>query len=160
VQDDGVILDAGTRWEEAYRTEGPRLWRALLLVTGNREIASDVMAEAFAQGIARGDDVRKPGAWVWKAAFSIASGELERMRRPAESVPAREILAPESVIDLARALRSLTARQRIVTVLHYYGGYSLSEIASIVGSSRSSVGVHLYRARKSLRHQLESDDGD
>ncbi len=152
------MLDTGTRWEQVYRTEGPRLWRALLLTTGSQEVASDVMAEAFAQGIARGEEVRTPGAWVWRTAFAIAGGELQRMRRQPEPISDPEIPSPESVIDLTRALRRLPPRQRVATVLHYYGGYSLREIASIVGSSRSSVGVHLYRARKALRKELEGED--
>ncbi|MBI3648495.1 MAG: sigma-70 family RNA polymerase sigma factor [Actinobacteria bacterium] len=155
-----MIVDTKARWEAAYREEAPRLWRALLLATGSPEVASDVMAEAFAQGIARGDQVRAPGAWVWRAAFAIAGGELQRMRWPPEAIPDPEIPAPESVIDLTRALRGLPHRQRVVTVLHYYGGYSLGEIASIVGSSRSSVGVHLYRARKALRKELEGEADD
>jgi RNA polymerase sigma-70 factor (ECF subfamily) len=159
MEDCAVIGDEKARWEAAYREEAPRLWRALLLASGSPDVASDVMAEAFAQGIARGDQVRIPGAWVWRAAFAIAGGELQRMKRPVEPLSAPEILAPESLMDLTRALRGLPPRQRVVTILHYYGGYSLREIASIVGSSRSSVGVHLYRARKALRDELEADDG-
>jgi DNA-directed RNA polymerase specialized sigma24 family protein len=95
------------------------------------------MAEAFAQGVARGNAVRKPGAWVWKAAFAIAGGELKRRRTVADPPDASvDLVAPESVIDLTWALRKLSPRQRMVTVLHYYGGYSLQEIATIVGSSR------------------------
>ena len=157
----GVILGEATRWEELYRAEGARLWRALLLFTGSPDLASDSMAEAFAQGLARGDEVRKPGAWVWRVAFAIAGGELKRSRSGDGPVAAESLVAaPESVVDITRALRRLPERQRMVTVLHYYGGYSLQEIAAIVGSSRSSVGVHLHRARKALRAELQEDGGD
>ena len=33
------------RVEAAYRRDGPRLWRALVVFTGDRELASDAVAE-------------------------------------------------------------------------------------------------------------------
>ena len=50
------------RFEAAYRQEGPRLWRALVVFTADRELASDALAEAFAQGLAGGDRVCDPAA--------------------------------------------------------------------------------------------------
>ena len=104
MHDEDVVVESRARWEAVYRAEAPRLWRSLLLVTGDPELASDVMAEAFAQGIAREDAVRRPGAWVWKAAFAIAVGELKRMRRSIEPAVVPDGPAPESVIDLTRLL--------------------------------------------------------
>ena len=147
-----------TDWEAVYRAESSNLWRALVLQTGSREIASDAVAEAFAQAIARGDALRKPGAWVWKAAFMIARGDWQRQHADAPVAPTFDPPAPEPVIDLIRALGTLSSMQRATTVLHYLGGYSLAETASILGSTRSTVGVHLFRARNRLREELGSDD--
>src|SRR5881275_3070490 len=57
-----------------YRFHRERLWRALVAFTGDREIASDATAEAFAQLLRRGSVVRDPASWAWRAAFRIASG--------------------------------------------------------------------------------------
>ena len=147
-----------TSWERIYRAEGPRLWRALLLLTGNPEIASDAMAEAFAQGISRGSAVRKPAAWVWKASFMIARGELKRMRESIERSEAEtESFGREELLDVLRLLSQLPPMQRAATVLHYYADCSIAETASILGSSRSAVGVHLFRARTRLRKELGGD---
>lgn len=62
--------------ERLYREEGARIWRALVAHTGDREIAADAVAEAFAQALHRGDEVKAPGPWLWRAAFRIAMGEL------------------------------------------------------------------------------------
>ena len=62
--------------EVLYRAVGPTLWRSLLAYSGDPEIASDAVAEAFSQAIFRGDEVRSPEPWIWKAAFRIAAGEL------------------------------------------------------------------------------------
>ncbi len=149
---------ASIDWEAVYRAEAAKLWRALVLQTGNREIAGDAVAEAFAQAIARGEAVRKPGAWVWRAAFMIARGEQGRTRTvllAEHEVPVGE---PEQMIDLVRALSGLSPLQRASTVLHYFAGYSVAETAAILGSTRSAVGVHLFRARGKLRDELGDDD--
>ena len=155
VEDDDLKTDRRTAWEEVYVAERPRLWRSLLLATGDPEVASDAMAEAFAQGIARGSAVRQPGAWVWKAAFAVARGEMHR-RGAVPSVTSEGVVeGPDAgVLDVIAALRDLSAMQRECVVLHYYAGYSLAETASILGSTRSAVGVHLFRARSRLRAQL------
>jgi RNA polymerase sigma-70 factor (ECF subfamily) len=116
------------------------------------------VAEAFAQAMGRGDAIRQPGAWVWKAAFMIARGESARGAAEVSTVPELTSLPPEPVADVVRALSKLSPMQRAATVLHYFGDYSLAETASILGSSRSAIGVHLFRARKKLRDELGDDD--
>ena len=140
--------------ERLYREEGARLWWALLAYSGDREVASDAVAEAFVQALARGTAIRSPSAWVWKAAFRIAAGELKR--RPQTSGPPREgsYEMPEPS-DVLTALAKLSERQRVAIVLHYYAGYSLKEVAAITGSAKATVGVHLTRGRRRLRALLE-----
>ncbi len=47
---DGVG-EPGDELERVYREHGARLWRAVLAFTGDREVASDAVAEAFAQAL-------------------------------------------------------------------------------------------------------------
>ena len=67
-----------TSIEALYRQDGDRLWRALLAYDGDPDVASDAVAEAYAQLLRRGGAVRDPQAWVWRAGFRIAAGELKR----------------------------------------------------------------------------------
>jgi RNA polymerase sigma-70 factor (ECF subfamily) len=64
----------------------------------------------------------------------------------------------EPASDLIEALRKLSPKQRAAVVLHHVGGYSAAEIASILGSTRAAVKVHLSQGRKRLRMILEEDD--
>src|SRR5437867_11887043 len=66
--------------ERLYREQGSRMWRALLAFAGDPEVASDAVAEAFAQALRRGGEIRDPQRWVWRAAFRIAAGALEGRR--------------------------------------------------------------------------------
>jgi RNA polymerase sigma-70 factor (ECF subfamily) len=143
--------------EAVYRENATRLWRAVLLYSGDREIASDAVAEAFAQAIRSAGTIREPAAWVWRAAFSVATDELRARKRIGAQVEgAYEMLEP--LTDVLRALRGLTAHQRASVVLHDYAGYSRREIAGLLRSTTSAVGVHLFRGRSRLRDALEVHD--
>ena len=52
-----TALGQASRFEELYRAHGPRLLRNVLLYSGDREIANDAVAEAFAQAMRRGEAV-------------------------------------------------------------------------------------------------------
>jgi DNA-directed RNA polymerase specialized sigma24 family protein len=69
--------------EECYRAEHARLWRSLLLFSGDADLASDAVSEAFTQALHRGTAIRDLRRWVWRAAFAIARGELATRGRHA-----------------------------------------------------------------------------
>ena len=143
--------------EDAYRTHGKRLWWALLAYSGDPEIASDAVAEAFAQALRAEAGIRSPADWVWRVAFRLAAGELKRRGRFTEE-PDRMYEFDHRAREVIAALAALSPRQRSAVVLHYYGGYSTREIGSMTGSSGATVAVHLHRARKRLRDLLEERD--
>ena len=143
--------------ERTYQEHGPKLWRALVAYTGDRHIADDALAEAFAQAAARGSAVRAPERWVWKVAFRVAARELKQRRRRAVADPPNVVDATDAV-DLLLALRQLPPKQRAVLILHYYGGYKAREIAGILGSTAATARVHLSAGRKQLRRLLEVTD--
>ena len=60
--------------------------------------------------------------------------------------------APDStVLD---AVMALPKKYREAVYLYYYEGYSVREIASMLGQSEAAVSAHLSRGRKSLRGTL------
>ncbi len=156
VRDTLADLSRAGAVERLYREQGDRIWRALLAYAGDPEIASDAAAEAFAQLIRRGDEVRDPQRWVWRAAFRIAAGDLKRRHPvPLMSEGAYELELPS--IELANALRELPARQRSAVVLHYVADLPVREVASILGVTTGSIKVHLSRGRERLRELLGED---
>ena len=145
--------------ERLYRADGERLWRALLAYCGDPEVASDAAAEAFVQLLRRGEDIRDPQRWLWRAAFKIAAGDLQRRRRSEELVyDARSYELEEPAQELIAALRRLSPHQRAAVVLHHAAGYPVKDIAQILGSTQAAVKVHLSRARKRLRDLLDEED--
>jgi RNA polymerase sigma-70 factor (ECF subfamily) len=158
VQDQAVDADPEGRLEALFRGEAPRLWRSLLLATGSGDVASDAVAEAFAQALRRGAELRDPLAWIWRVAYRVAAGELRKGRAARQEIPDSVYEMPEPVVDLIRALDVLTVHQRTAIVLADYAGYSHREVARVLGSTVSAVGVHVHRARRRLRVLLEVDD--
>ena len=65
------------RVEAAYRQHSAKMWRTLLAYSGDPDVASDALAEAFAQALRRETAIRHVERWVWRAAFRIAAGELQ-----------------------------------------------------------------------------------
>lgn len=147
----------GSGIEGLYRDQGPRLWRALLAFTGDPEVASDTVAEAFAQAIRRGDGINSPERWVWRSAFKIASGEMKRRRSQLPSAGAGSYDLEPPAVELVQALSKLPRTQRVSVVLHHAAGYPVAEIAEILGTSAASVKVHLLRGRRRLAELLGDD---
>jgi RNA polymerase sigma-70 factor, ECF subfamily len=146
------------RIERLYRERGDRIWRGLLAFSGDPEVASDAVAEAFAQVLRRGDEVRDPERWVWRAAFRIAAGELKERRKSEVLGVAGAYEMEEPARDLVVALGALSQRQRSAVVLHDAAGYPSKEVARIIGSTEVAVRVHLMRGRRRLRELLKEDD--
>jgi RNA polymerase sigma-70 factor (ECF subfamily) len=146
--------------EATYREDGDRLWRALYAFTGDREVASDAVAEAFAQALRRGGAIRDVRGWVWRAAFRLAAGDLKRQSTLAHgSMP--DAVFQDRYLDpeLLAALRELTPQQRIALTLFYYLDCPVREIARRTGMNQLAVRAHLSRGRKRMRQLLgDSDD--
>ena len=145
--------------EALYRQEADKMWRALFAFSADAEIASDAVAESFAQAIRRGSAIRDPRAWVWKSGFRIASGELKRRSRNVYVVPDGSYLDPELDTELLAALAQLSDGQRAAVVLHYYADAPVREISRRTGMSQLSVRANLSRGRKRLKLLLGDRNG-
>ena len=62
------------------------------------------------------------------------------------------------VSDLLDEIKKLPANYRMSIYLHYYEGYSVKEIAKIMGKSALAVSKYLSRGRKELRKSLCEDE--
>jgi RNA polymerase sigma-70 factor (ECF subfamily) len=144
--------------ERLYRTEGARLWRAVMAYSGDREVTNDAVAEAFAQVLARGEAVHEPLPWLWRSAFRIAAGELKARGRTAAAVAEPAYEMPEPIADVVRALARLSPNQRAAVILHDYADLPTAEVATIMGIASATVRVHVSQARRRLRKQFEVRD--
>ncbi len=142
-------------WERLYRAENPRIWRALVASYGDPEVAADAAAEAFVQAIGSATTIRDAASWIWKAAFKIAAGELQR-RGTLDELKHQEVyeMADPELPRLIEALRQITPSQRTVVVLHDYADRPTEEISAILDMKLPTIHVHLSQGRKRLRDIL------
>jgi RNA polymerase sigma factor (sigma-70 family) len=152
---------ATVAWETTFRNAYPSVYRALVAVLLDAELAQDALQEAFEQGL------RKPpphadalSGWLFRVALRWA----RRSRRLGLPFPLDELIGtirePSAAaetdalldrLDLADLLRLLTERQRGVVIAHYYLGLTQREIADALGVRRGTVGATLSQALKQLR---------
>jgi RNA polymerase sigma factor (sigma-70 family) len=78
----------------------------------------------------------------------------------AVAAPARSVAALTSDrVDVERALAALPRRQREATVLRYYLGFDVTEVADVLGVHEGTAKTTLFRARRAMAATLgERDD--
>jgi len=157
-----VRLPNQGRVHDAWVAHHERLWRALLAWSGDRDVASDALAEAFAQAIRRGEAIDDVGRWVWRAAFRIAGGSLVDRQRTSGSLPRSEgpdeRILPDEAVVLIDALGRLGAAERELVVFSVVGGWPAAEIGALLDIRPGTVRVRLHRAMTKLRTLLEDHD--
>lgn len=161
VMDNAVsMVDSQRDIEALYRADADRLWRAIYAFAGDADIANDAVAEAYAQVLHRGDAVRDPAAWVWRAAFRISRGELKARGRTTDppSDPSSQFDAYADH-DLLTAVRRLPEGQRAAVILFYYADLPIRQIADRLGTNGLAVRANLSRGRRRLRQLLGDQDG-
>jgi len=149
-----VTADPG--FERFYETEAQSVFRAVYLLSRDRVLAEDATQEAFARALERWERLASQpwsGGWVTTTALNIARRGLRR-RRPLGSVP-RDNPEPEETIDLWTRVKELPRRQQEAVVLHYRMGFSVEEVARVMGCRDGTVRTHLARAREVLRAALK-----
>lgn len=150
---------APTVWPDAlvglYRDEYTAMVRFAYLLTGSREVAEELVQEAFVQvhrGWARA--VNPPAYLRVVVANNCRSWhrrralELRRQPPPGEST---ELGADE----LWDAVQTLPFRQRAAIVLRFYEDMSEAEAARVLGCRPGTIGSAVHRGLARLREVID-----
>ncbi|MFD8208815.1 RNA polymerase sigma factor [Streptomyces sp. NPDC059695] len=137
---------------------------------GNRAEAEDAVQDAFVSAWRSLPEYRGEagfGTWLHRIVTNRCLNLL-RARRPAadldavaepaapehQSSPARAAESHAAVRDLARAMRSLSAEQRVCWVLREIEAQPYDTIARTVGISPEAVRARVFRARRMLTEAM------
>ena len=124
--------------------------------------AEDAVQEVFLKLLDSRPVFRDAGhekAWLIRTTLHRASD----IRRKAErkNIPLDELIQTATPKDegavLLAAVRALPEKYSAVIHLHYYEGYSIQEIAKLLGLPAGTVGVRLARGRERLRQMLKEE---
>ncbi|HWL41666.1 MAG TPA: sigma-70 family RNA polymerase sigma factor [Ilumatobacter sp.] len=150
---------AADRVRAVYEADHARLWRSLYAFSGSSEVADEAAAEAFAQALRRGDEIRDVAAWVWRSAYAIARGELQRRRRTGAGVPPeRPAPEPDELTGLLATLAELPEADRELIVLCHVAGWRPGELAAVLDANPGAIRVRLHRATTRARELLEGSE--
>jgi RNA polymerase sigma-70 factor (ECF subfamily) len=125
------------------------------------ETAHDIAAEAFTRLLSRWSDSYDPHAYLYKVAVNLLRDHwrrAQRERRALTLVLADHREAPVARGDLRVLLEPLPEHQRSALLLHYLAGFSIREVAAIVGRPEGTVKSDLYQARARVRAELDGTD--
>jgi RNA polymerase sigma-70 factor (sigma-E family) len=153
-----MTAEVGMRFDDAFPDLYRLAYRVSFRLLGDRGDAEDAAQEAMARSHVHWARLHEhPEGWVVRVATNLAIDRLRRRRHPpttsGEHVALVDVHLPERV-DLARALRRLTRRQREVVVLRYLADWPELDVARALGCSVGSVKVHASRGLAALRKEL------
>jgi RNA polymerase sigma factor (sigma-70 family) len=160
----GLRPDRG--FEPIYRRHAGDVYRYALAMLHNRADAEDVTQTTFLnayRAYQRGERPRAPQNWLITIAHNVCRQRFRQSERRVREVMLNEDVAATLVDDndaptieeLQRALVHLPFNQRSALVLRELEGRSYAEIAHALELSVSAVETLLFRARRTLREQLE-----
>jgi RNA polymerase sigma-70 factor (ECF subfamily) len=147
-----------------YGALWPRVLRAVTVSVGDRDLAEEATAEAFARALARWPGparLHSPAAWLHKVALNEVRSRWRRARlehRVIERLgaqPQHHASAPKPRDDtLWSAVAALPERARQMVALRYVLDLPEAEIASMLGVTRGTVASRLSKARQQLNSVL------
>lgn len=145
----------------------PALWRFVLRLTGDRQLAEDVVQEALLRAwkhpeiLAQGESAAR--SWLYTVARNLVIDDRRSARFTREfgtdEVPERaHDDRTDQVLDawlLSDALSGISYDHRAVIVHAYYGGRTVSEIAELLGIAPGTVKSRMHYGMRALKLALQ-----
>jgi RNA polymerase sigma-70 factor (sigma-E family) len=167
-----IVRDqGGPGIDELYQAHALGAVRFAFVLTGDRDVAEDLVQEGFLRTAERLEGLREPEAfsgYLRTTILNLARAHFRRQRiqrlalgRYASTADRREI--PPPAIDerdhLWQALQRLPYRQRAALVLRYYEDLSERDAARTLGTSVAGVKALVARGTRALRASLDEGEG-
>jgi RNA polymerase sigma-70 factor (ECF subfamily) len=165
-RDDAALLRAhvaGDReaFGELVRRHRDRLWAIAIRTLGDREEAADAVQDALISAYRAADRFRGDSAvttWLHRIVVNACLDRVRRRQnRPTVALPevetAATALAPpdsDTALTVRAALAQLPAEQRIPLILLDMEGYSVAEIAHLLGVAEGTIKSRCARGRVRL----------
>ena len=159
----GFVMDEET-FRALYERTARGLWGYLARITGDRQLADDLLQETFYRFLRAGaqheSEAHRRNS-LYRIATNLARDAQRRNHdrlRSSLAGPAVERIASSSdgpaaterQTDLTRAMGHLKPRERAILWLAYAEGVSHRDIANVLGLRTASLKPMLFRARRKL----------
>jgi RNA polymerase sigma factor (sigma-70 family) len=147
----------GETFADFYRREYDTSVRLAWLLTGSRAAAEDVVQDAMTGVYRSFARVQSPGAYLRRAVVNRAKSRRRDDQRQQDRLAFQEpVTRPVDLADreLLELIGQLPYRQRVVIVARYWGGWSETEIARVLGCRPGTVKSLASRALNRLRAEV------
>ena len=149
--------------ERLFHAHSHMLYRTAYGMLGNRADAEDVLQALFLRLLSRdlpSDLIRNPAGYLYRAAVNASISVIRSRKR---FVPADDDLFDVAVEDqharepddrhrrLMAAIAGLNQKDTQVLILRYVHNRSDAEIARLLGVSRGTIAMRLFRSRLRLK---------
>jgi len=165
--DERAKTQSGATFEAFFEAEHRRLFRSLVLITGDRQEADDVAQESMVRIFERWDrvaGVEEPRAYLYRTALNLKRSRHRLWARRTRDLSVDRDVLPDTTdvvaesVDIRRALAELTIDQRVALVLVDFLGFDSAGAGRVLGIEAEAVRARLHRGRAALRERL-TDDG-
>ena len=148
--------------DRLVRTYADTILRISYMYLKQTSDAEDICQDVFLKLLSGDhvfDDENHEKAWIIRATINACKDHLRTgfWKRSIDLDNAREIESPEEPESEILEYVMLPKNYRICIYLHYYEGYPVYEIASILSKSENTVSAYLSRGRKRLKSMLEEE---
>jgi RNA polymerase sigma-70 factor (sigma-E family) len=157
------------RLQDLYMRHAPAGMRLAYFLTGDRELAGDLVQDAFVKVVGRFGHLRVPDAfdaYLRRTIVNLFSSHLRRLRLERRALvrqrsagrteqPDRDVAERDAMWS---ALQTLPPRQRAALVLRYYEDLSERETAEVLGCSVGAAKQLVTRALTALRGRIGSEE--
>lgn len=155
--------------DEFYEKYEQIVYRYLLSVTHDHEIAEELTQETFYQalkGINSFDNSCKFSTWLCAIAKNQLNvyrrknpefEELENVKRNAKSAES-EVLDKVQELELIKLLHDMPEPYKEIMYMRIFGNMAFRDIGEIMGKSENWARVTFYRGKEKLRKEIEENE--
>ena len=151
--------------EELFRATYPKLAGWVRRLVDDDDTAHEIASEAFVRLLSRWTRVDSPQSYLYMIATNLIRDhwrKTERQRRAIRSVTAGAALDtvayPVQDVDVRNLIQSLPPRLRDPFLLHYYAGFPIKEVATLLHRPEGTIKADLFAARAKLKAALGERD--
>lgn len=161
-----MASSAQQRLNELYALHAPSALRLAFLMTGDGDVAEDIVQEAFARLYARFGERKAPegiDAYLRRTIVNLSHDrhrKLKTLRAFVARGSERNSEPPADVssrLDMSARLQRLPHRQRAALVLRYYVDMTEAQAAEVIGCSVPALKQLVQRGLKSMREQQQGE---
>lgn len=149
-------------FDQVYAACADSLYRIAVVHLGSPAEAEDVLQEAFVKLLGRGkpfNDGEHQKRWLIRVTINLCKDRLRSAwhRQTVSLEDAALSAAAEEDREILELVLSLPPAYKAAVHLHYYEGYTVAEIARILGLTQGAVKMRLQRGRDYLRMEMEEE---